>query len=146
MASLKIRIQGGKMNVLTAYAPHTGYDFSDRQHFFHALAEFVNKQSAHGPKLICGDFNARLFRQLFGEEDVIGPYVYENQGAQIKVTANRHLLVELCVIVGMLVTNSFCVAPKHQKASCYNIGHKPSDPISWASHSEIDFVLCTEDW
>ena len=81
MASLKIRIQGGKMNVLTAYAPHTGYDFSDRQIFFFALAEFVNKQSAHGPKLICGDFNARLFTQLPGEEDVIGPYVYENQGA-----------------------------------------------------------------
>ena len=52
MACLKIRIQGGKMNILSAYAPHTGYDFSDRQHFFHALAEFVNKQSAHGPKLI----------------------------------------------------------------------------------------------
>ena len=69
------------MNVLSPYAPHTGYDFSDRQNFFHALAEFVISQSTHGPKLICGDFNARLFRQLPGEEDVIGPYVYENQGA-----------------------------------------------------------------
>ena len=87
-----------------------------------------------------------MLRQLLGEEDVIGPYVYENQGTQINAKANRHLLVELCISVGMLVANTFCAAPMQQKVSCYNIGYKPTDLISWASHSEIDFVLCSKDW
>ena len=38
MASLKIRIQGGKMNIVTAYAPHSGYEYSERQQYFHSLA------------------------------------------------------------------------------------------------------------
>ena len=94
MASLKIRVQGGKMSIVTAYAPHSGYDFVDRQSFFYSLAEFVHKQSVHGPKLVCGDLNARLFRQLPGEENLIGPHVFENKTANISPCANRHLFVE----------------------------------------------------
>ena len=51
--------------------PHRLALLSDRQQLYHRLAEFVNKQSAHGPKLICGGYNARFFRQLPGEEDVV---------------------------------------------------------------------------
>ena len=142
MAALKIRVRGGKMSIITAYAPHSGYDFADRQSFFHSLSEFVHKQSVHGPKLVFGDLNARLFRQLPGEEHLIGPYVFENRVAKISPCANRHLLVEFCTDVGMTVMNSFCDVPFDQKVSCYSIGHKPTDVISWASHSEIDFVLC----
>ena len=33
MASPKIRVQGGEMMIITAYAPHLKYEFSDRQDF-----------------------------------------------------------------------------------------------------------------
>ena len=33
MASLKIRIEGGKMSIVTAYAPTHTYEFSERQDF-----------------------------------------------------------------------------------------------------------------
>ena len=43
MASLKIRVQGGKMSIITAYAPHLKYEFSDRQDFsMHSLNLLIN--------------------------------------------------------------------------------------------------------
>ena len=134
------------MSIVTAYVHTHKYDLSERQEFFHSLAEFVQKQSAHGPKLVLGDFNARLVKQLFGEDDIIGLHIFENLGAHIDATSNRHLLVEFCVNMGMVVANSFCDVPKREKVSCYMIGYQPTKPISWLSHSEIDFALCTKEW
>jgi hypothetical protein len=60
-ASLKLRVEGGKINLITAYAPHSGYPYAERQRFFTELGDFENKLSAHGPNLILGDMNARLY-------------------------------------------------------------------------------------
>eukprot|EP00959_Pyramimonas_sp_CCMP1952_P170073 3553196-Pyramimonas_sp.AAC.1 len=75
MASLKLRVPGGKAVLFTAYAPHSGKPFEQRHTFFHDLAEFVESTSAHGPKLAFGDLNAKLFRRLDGEHSVVGPHV-----------------------------------------------------------------------
>ena len=83
MASLKIRIQGGKMSIVTAYVPTHKYELSERQDLFHPLAEFLQKQSAHGPKLVFGGFNARVLKQLLGEDDIIGPHISGNLEAHI---------------------------------------------------------------
>eukprot|EP00959_Pyramimonas_sp_CCMP1952_P187408 3918718-Pyramimonas_sp.AAC.1 len=69
MASLKLRIPGGKAVIFSAYAPHSGYEFRRRFDFFTSLSEFVSTRSAHGPKLVLGDMNAKLYGQLDGESD-----------------------------------------------------------------------------
>ena len=76
MASLKIRIPGGKMAIFSAYAPQSGRHYDERQEFFQNLASFVKSTSSHGPKIICGDFNARLYRRLPGEEEIMGQYIF----------------------------------------------------------------------
>ena len=68
MAALKLRARGGKIGLISAYAPHSGYPFPDRQQFYSQLVDFVRNVGTHGAKLICGDFNARLTRRLPGEE------------------------------------------------------------------------------
>ena len=67
MASLKIRVQGGKMALVSCYAPHSGYPLEDRVRFFSDLQAFTRNISVHGPKLILGDLNARIYRRLPGE-------------------------------------------------------------------------------
>ena len=128
-----------------AHAPHSGYAYPERQLFYQDLVDFVHKQSSHGPKMVCGDFNARLYQRLEGEEDVIGPYVYENVHANITTESNRHLLVETCVNASLFVANSFVNEPPESVVTCYNIGYHPRAAITWESHSQIDFILCDND-
>ena len=71
------------MVLFSAYASHSGYAYPDRQSFYHDLGDFVNNVSAHGPKFILGDFNARLYRRLPGEEDFIGPHLFQTEEATI---------------------------------------------------------------
>ena len=146
MASLKLRISGGKMAIVNAYAPHSGHPFPIRQGFFHELSEFVQRISCHGPKILCGDFNARLYKHLPGESNIIGPYLFDNEATIITPEMNRHLLVELCTSLGMVVSNTFFNKSPDQQVTCYNVGHRAMDDVSFASHSQIDFSLCLREW
>ena len=60
MASLKLKVQGGKIGIVSAYAPHGGRDYALRQSFFNELNAFFSKLSAHGSSFIAGNLNARL--------------------------------------------------------------------------------------
>ena len=106
MASLKIRVPGGKAVVVSAYAPHAGYSYADRQHFFSTLACFVNGQSAHGPKVICGDMNARIYRRQPGEEEAFGDFYLHSEEATISEDANRYLLYEFCEATSTFAANT----------------------------------------
>ena len=77
---------------------------------------------------------------------MVGPHVFANNEAAIKDDANRHLLVELCTSLGMAIANTFFDATDEQKVTCHNVGQKKQRTISWASHSQIDFVLCPRAW
>ena len=112
MSSVKLRVQGGKAAFISTYAPHSGKPYDERQRFYHELGVFVNKTTAHGPKFVLGDFNARLYRRLPGEEDLIGDAIFTNTAATIPDDANRHLLVELCESAGLIVANTFNNSPE----------------------------------
>ena len=144
MASIKLRIHGGKLTLVTTYAPHSGYPFNVRQEYFQTLGQFFHSQSGNGPKLVCGDFNSRLFRQLPGEEHIIGQHVFSNVDSQISSDANRNLLVEFCTCAGLMVSNTFADTADKQKVTCYNVGVKRAVDISWATHAQIDFLLCQQ--
>ena len=146
MASLKLRVSGGKAVLVSAYAPHSGYNFAERQSFYHDLSEFAAKLSSHGPKIIFGDFNARLYRRMPGEEHIIGPNVFNNAEAIVKDDMNRHLLIELCTSLDTVVANTFFETPDTEQVTCYNVGSKPKDAVQWKSHSQIDFVIVPRAW
>ena len=145
-ASLKLRVVGGKVNLITAYAPHAGHPYAERQTFFNELGDFEHRLSRHGPNIIMGDMNSRIYRRLPGEEDIIGAYILESAEATIPEDANRHLLIELCTSAGMIVANTFFGVSRDRLVTCYNVGSRPMDEVSWRSHGQIDFVLVPKDW
>ena len=132
---------GGKAVVVSAYAPHTGYSYADRQHFFSTLAGFVNGQSAHGPKVICGDMNARIYRRQPGEEEAFGDFYLHSVEATISEDANRYLLYEFCEATSTFSANTCFLLLAENLVTCYNVGAQPIDEINWRNHGQIDYVL-----
>ena len=76
LCSLKIRVVGRKMALMSAYAPHSGYPFDQRQVFFEQLGDMIENTSVNGLKLVTGDLNSRIYRRLRGEEYVLGEFVF----------------------------------------------------------------------
>ena len=146
LASVKLRVTGGKAVLFSAYAPHSGKPFGERQTFYQHVAEAYSATSSHGPKLLFGDWNARLYRRMPGEEKVIGEHVFYNSSAAIPADANRNLLLELCASNDLVIANTFSEHQPDALVTCYNVGHHPMDQISWKSHSQIDFLLCPREW
>lgn len=94
LACLKLRIPGGKLALVSAYAPHSGYAFDIRQEFFEELGTMFKRTSVNGPKYIFGDLNSRIQRQMPGEETVFGDHVFGNPLADLGLGSNRELLLE----------------------------------------------------
>ena len=69
LASIRVKVCGGCLAFICAYAPHGGYAEDVRQDFFSSLSGFFQRQTCNGPKVVCGDLNARLHRVCGGEED-----------------------------------------------------------------------------
>ena len=96
MAALHFKIVGGILTIISAYAPHNGYDVDEKSDFFKSLKEFYIRVKSHGPTIIAGDFNARLHRRRSHEIDVLGNYIFGDRNVHIDdVTSNRHLLIEM---------------------------------------------------
>ena len=146
LASLKLRVPGGKAVFFSAYAPHSGKSFDERQSFFQSTAEIFSKTSSHGPKYLLGDWNARLYQRLPGEEHVVGPHVFSNPYVQVPDGSNRNLLVEFCTGAGLEISNTFHEVDPENQVTCYAVGHTAMGDISWQSHSQIDMMLCPRSW
>ena len=133
LASIKLKARGGNITFISAYAPHGGDEAVERASFFDELQSFANRISAHGPKFICGDFNARLHHQVPGEESVVGPYVFGNPNATIDPQANRSLLVEFCFSQNALLANTFVEQPTENRVTYFDLAAQPLDAISFRS-------------
>ena len=57
---IKLRCSGGKTNIISAYAPHSGRPFDERLAFFENLKGFYEAMQTHGPTIVFGDMNSRL--------------------------------------------------------------------------------------
>ena len=51
IASLKLKVLGGQMTILTAYAPHSGHDYAIRRSFFDVLMDFMRCLKCYGPNI-----------------------------------------------------------------------------------------------
>eukprot|EP00972_Heterocapsa_arctica_P017861 2639369-Heterocapsa_arctica.AAC.1 len=70
MACMKVRVQGDIVAIWTAYAPHELKLPDERQLFYTELGHQLERSSAHGATLVCGDFDARIHVQRPGEQDI----------------------------------------------------------------------------
>ena len=77
-------------------------------YFLMRCLNFFERCKSHGPTIIGGDFNARLHKFEAIDSDIMGPYVFGNQHADICDTIlNRNLLIEFCRKANLLIVNIF---------------------------------------
>eukprot|EP00959_Pyramimonas_sp_CCMP1952_P402315 8430936-Pyramimonas_sp.AAC.1 len=83
LASLRIKIVGGMLTLITAYAPHSGHHEQVRRDFYSDLDAYIRPTTPHSTTMILGDFNARLLIQNKGEEHIISRrFAYPHQPVQ----------------------------------------------------------------
>ena len=141
LACLKLRVSGGQVAIISAYAPHSGHSFDSRQLFFEQLGTMIDKTSANGMKVVMGDMNARLLSQLPGEEDCIGEHVLGTGRLRAELGSNRDLLLELCAAHLLAVANTFFPQAPSQLATFRNIGTEKNLPIAPSTHAQLDYLL-----
>jgi exonuclease III len=146
MASIKLKIRGGSMSIISAYAPHGGYSFDERTAFYDELAEFWGKRKAHGPRIIAGDLNARLHRQFPGEEEIVGPSTYGNPVVAADAQSNRSLLLSMCLANNLQIASTFGHRPVTERVTYYCQTAKATDPITPDKFSQLDHYLVETRW
>ena len=141
LACLKFRVPGGKVGVISAYAPHDGHSFDSRQSFFEDLGSVYERTSVNLSKLIFGDLNASLRQALPGEEAYIGEFVFEHLQGVAALGSNRELLLELCATYGLAVSNTFMNVPVGDRATYRFPGTPPLQEVTSEKFRQLDFLL-----
>ena len=146
MSSLKLRTSGGKVALISAYAPHAGRPFEERFGFFQQLCGFWRSISVNGPRICFGDFNSRLYCKLAGEEDHIGQFYFQNRMATLRPDLNRFLLLEFCACASVQIANTFVDLPLDKIVTYRELASKPMDAITPATFAQLDLVLIETKW
>ena len=145
LACLKLRVTGGVVGIISAYAPHSGYPFDIRQQFFEQLGSMYEKTSVNKGKVVLGDLNCRIHRQLPGEEAYFGEHIYGNPDAALALASNRELLSEFCCTYGMAVANTFFSKMPEEQVTFRSPGTPPLQEISVQKFAQLDYLLLPQD-
>ena len=129
------------MALISAYAPHSGYSFDQRQLFFEQLGDMIKNTSVNGMKLVAGDLNARLHRRFPGEEDIMGEFIFGNEGADMILGSNRELMVEMCAKHNMVISNTCFDHPREEQVTFRRQGTPPLQAIDLGGFAQLDFFL-----
>ena len=148
IASLRLRVPGGQVCFVTAYAPTDvpAHTFEERQNFFHDLSDFASSQRTHGPTFVLGDFNARLHYKQSGEERIVGSAVFGNPRKVLDGSSNRELLLELCQTLEGVLANTCFDKASDELVTYRNLGIDPGAAVCHQSHAQIDFVIVPRLW
>ena len=101
LATIRIKVSGGILNIMSAYAPHAGKAYEERKSLFDSVAKAWTPYGNHNCTIALGDFNTRLGERLPGEDDVVGPYV-----VSVNPNSNRELLIETCWETRSIIANT----------------------------------------
>ena len=147
IAAIKVKVEGGGVALVSAYAPPNTKPHDERQQFYTELGDVTNKLSVHGPKILLGDFNARLQCQQPGEEDIIGPGTFGRDGAVVdNDQSNRGLFIELCTRLQLCAANTLQAARPEYLVTYRDLGTKVDDPISYPAYAQLDYILVPVGW
>ena len=111
LASVWLRIEGGKAVLISAHAPQGKRDSTEREPFYHELVDLLSKINCHAPNVVLGDTIARLHTSRRGEEDIMEPDTFGNPAAANDPLVNQSLLTKLCYERSLLVANTCLFAP-----------------------------------
>ena len=141
LASIKLKVKGGKVALITGYAPHNLKPYDERQNFYTQLGHILEKTSVNGSKFVLGDFNARIGWCRAGEEHAFGPYGFGREATHQVDVSNRELLLEFCTGYQYMVGNMLVHTPPSEMATFMNPGCRPSDDSNSGKLAMLDLAL-----
>ena len=96
---------GGKLGIITGYAPHNLKPYDERHNFYVQLNTLWEKTCVNGSKFIVGDLNARIGLCRAGEEQVFGQFGFCREAVHRVEATNRDILFEFCIEMWYTVRN-----------------------------------------
>ena len=112
-----------------------------RKSFYNEVVANWNTSTAHTSTMVLGDFNAKLFHRLHGEDDLLGEFVFPSPFTIDLASSNRELLLEVCVAMSAVVGNTLFENSVEDLVTYYAPGSNPKDAINPKGFSQIDFCL-----
>ena len=146
IVGIKIGTPGGKIAVVSTYAPHAERPFEERFQFFQDLTKYWDSISVNGQKLCFGDFNSRLYCRFGGEEQIVGPHFVRNQDKCITGTMNRFLLLEFCASTNNCIANTFFEHPHEKLVTFRSMGTQTYDVPTLTNFAQLDLVITDTKW
>ena len=134
---LKITLHGSPaITIISAYAPHGGYQVQERQLFYKSLHDTLQGLPTHHIKLVGGDLNAEIGKDKHQQQsNVCGPNYFYEKGT-IK-NWNGDLLLQLCESQNMRIVQSFFKHPhKHMWTH-----RRPNGQLV-----QLDHILINRKW
>ena len=142
LCSIKLKTTSGKLSVICAYAPHNGRPHDERQQFFSELSTLYDHTNGCQEKIVFGDLNSRIGRQLPGEEEQIGLHSFGRAATSgIPGEFNRDLLLELCVSHELAVANTFFDLNVDKQVTYREPGVSPMDNVTDDKFAQLDLML-----
>ena len=132
LMSLSIHANGGRVNLICAYAPTLAASHEEKDAFYGQLNETIESCPYKEQTYILGDFNARVGRDNLNWPSVLGHFGMGN------LNSNGQRLLELYAEKGLAVTNTYFSVKLHRRASWRH-------PRSGQWH-QIDFILTKREY
>ena len=150
---MTLHMHAGCLDIVSTYVPqacHVDHTAADRHYV--ELESLMDEHYAFSPRLVLGDFNARLIKALPHESTAIGPHTLGASWADLDSLSpaqvnNRSRLVDFCLSRNMVVSNTFFQKPQEQLVTYRAVGVKKWEP-PWQLHkyAQMDFILVNHKW
>ena len=90
--------------------------------------------------------NARLRKRVPGENQIMGPNVFEQIHQPCNAKSNRALLTAFCYINDLCIANTHYSHPDNELVTYYELAAKPMQAITPNKFAQIDFIMCPTGW
>ena len=152
-ALITLKTQSGVLDIISTYAPQACHRDADAASRHYAeLESLLDIHYGYSPRLILGDFNARLIKALPHESDAVGPYTlgaseYELDFLSDAQLESRSKFVEFCLNRRFVVRNTFFQKPDGKLVTFKGAGVRMWQP-PWQLHKygQMDFLLVNDPW
>ena len=128
LISIRLRAASFNITIIQVYAPTSGHDDSEVDHFYQKLQETIDQTPKKDILVVQGDWNAKVGKDAQADwGEVCGPY------CNVETNKRGLRLLEFATFNNLVLTNT--LGP-----------HKPSRRWTWHSpdgrhHNQIDYIL-----
>ena len=152
---ITLTMQAGDLDIISTYAPQASSLLLGAQCFakhYHELMEILGAKYSFSPKIVLGDFNARIIKALPYERDVIGPYTLGASDGSLDSLSeaqfqNRLNFTEFCLTNDLSVRNTFCQKSEAQLVTYKSVGVKGwKAPWHLHKYAQMDYILINNEW